>query len=214
MTLKTKWIAVLAILFVAFGMGACELEEECDPATDPDCQVADAGGDTGGTDAGGDVQQFQTYNYVLVMDLEDPDTAGVDLDAIALIAGGSTFYADDWHECILGPGIEAAGVTTTVDCNQALGPPNNQAGECTGSDTFYVNLGGTGGSIVVSFDGLREIATGNQVRVYDCGRVPDEYSIRVGVGTQVSDPDWVTCTPSASGVGECTVPNLPPVPIN
>jgi hypothetical protein len=196
LTTPLSLLAAAALLVGA--LPGCPLDEECDPDTDPDC-VADA------PDAGSG--ETRPYQFVLVEDLEEAGTLGVELDAVALIKGGTTIYADQAQECILGEGT-----TDKNDCNRALGPPDNATGQCTPSDDFYVNLGGTGGSLVVSFNGLTEINTGDQIRVYDCGFVPDEYRILVGTETSATAGNWVVCTPSASGIGECTVPDLPPVP--
>jgi hypothetical protein len=201
---RLGWLLMMALAGLV--LGGCPLDEN----------NGGSGGDAGDAgdvlpDGDTDADQFRPYRYVLILDQESIDTGGIELDAVALIQGGETYYADDWHECIQGPGIE--NVTTTRDCNMALGSPNNEAGECESDDTFYVNLGGLGGSIIVSFDAEREIETGDAIRVYECGRVADDYKVDVGVGTSVTDPDWVRCLEDGSGVAECTVPELPPVPV-
>lgn len=185
----TRYLALLALLGSTMGADSCLGKQ----SSTPDATPADAA-------------SANTYTYVLIEDLEDDTTVGVDLDAVALMHGGTTYYADEWHEYITGPGIDSSNNT---DCSQALGPPDNAAGECTSGDSFFVNLGGLGGSVVVSFDGRRELNTGDEIRVWDCGPVPDEYRISVGVGSSVTDPNWVLCASVASGVSACTVPALP-----
>lgn len=208
-----KWAALVALVISALALNACELNESCDPTLDPGCIPVDPDAGDATLDGADGAGELMTYHYALILDQEPPTTGGVDLDAVSLIQkGGRTHYASDFHECIFGPGIE--NVETTRDCNQALGPPNNAAGECTADDTFYVNLGGLGGSIVVSFGDLEEIQEGDVIRVYECGRRDDYYSVRVGVGTSVSDPNFIECVSRASGVSECTVPALPQIPIN
>ena len=184
-----RYLALLALLGSTMGADNCGGKQ----SSPPDATPADA--------ASGNI-----YTYVLIEDLESVDTVGVDLDAVALIHNGSTYYADEWHEYIQGPGIETSNHT---DCGQALGPPDNEMGECTAADSFFVNLGGLGGSVVVSFDARRELVQGDTIRVYDCGLVSDVYRVSVGVGSSVTDPNWVLCANDASGLAECTIPALP-----
>jgi hypothetical protein len=194
---RVGWFVVGAVALSSVLAAGCELAEE-------QFQHSEEG-------------PYLPYRYVLILDRESPDTAGMDLDAVALLSGGSTFYADDVHQYVGASGLEATHVETFNDPVQALGPPNNEQGECTpGSDTFYVNLGGAGGFIVVSFADGREILTGDIIRVYECG-LPSEadvYDVMIGTETSASDPHWVACALNTSGVTECIVPELPLIPEN
>jgi hypothetical protein len=202
--------AVLCALMVgAAGCGG----DKCDTATDPACgedgppgPVSETGEDTD-TEVPGPPENAP-YLYTLIVDESPGSTSGIDLDAIALVQGGVETFATEVLDCRFGPG---EGLTTNLDCDQALGAPDNVDGMCDGSDDFYVNLGGVGGTLVVAFDGL-EIAEGDIVRVYECGGEPDPYSVRIGTTSTVTAMGWVECVTFAEGVTECTVPELPDVP--
>lgn len=200
-------LGLLALGVAVSLSGACSLNESCDPATDPDCVptgppvVLDGGPSP-------DAAVYQTYHYVLVRDQESTGTAGTELDAVELISGGQTFYADSYYDFIEGAGKQH--ISTTQDPNVALGPPGSDADG--GVSTVF--LGGTGGSIAVSFGGKRELAEGDQVRVYTADGGPGRFGIYVGVEPKENSQYWVTCTPSATVIPECPVPPLPPVAAN
>lgn len=110
--------------------------------------------------------------------------------------------------------LPAADVFRLLRYDMAIGPPNNEQGQCTADDSYYVSLGGLGGSLVVSFANLEAIEPGDMIKVYECGDgVEDAYQIHVGVGTSVNDPQWIVCGQYGS-VAECTVPELPDIPVN
>lgn len=224
---KILWMAAILTTGMAFGTIGCELEESCDPATDPECEVSDAG-DTGGggqdtnEDTGGG--QFQTYNYVLIVDEEDPDlssptsTAGVDIYGVQLVrsAGGATFNASQVHACNFGSGDN----DRATDCNQALGAPDSTCSPSSNSPT-YVSLGGNdGGELIVSFGNLEEIVQGDQVIVYECGTAEnpgatqEDYDFFVGVSTDPNASTWIECANDVTGTSTCTVPSLPQIPRN
>jgi hypothetical protein len=219
-----RLLAVFCVAMAGAYLSACQLSESCDPNTDPNCVVdggTDAGADTTvdtSTDEGGG---FQTYHYVLIQDLENPNTsspthtAGVDIDAVGLTKNGAAeIYAAQVHECNFGPGDNAH----ATNCNLALGAPQNGCSPTGTPD--YVSLGGDGGYIIVSFTNLAEIDTGNTLRVYECGSqqnpgaTAEHFDASVGVATTLNDPHWVACITNGTGIAECTVPNLPQVPNN
>jgi hypothetical protein len=204
--LPVRALWVLPLLLATAVAGGCELEE-CDPDAgecDPNPEVRDA--QTGTI--------YQTYRYVLVRDQHQNSptgTAGVDIDAVSLTRGGGRIYfADTWHEYIAGPGVQQGSMSR--DPNQALGPPGGDAGACISGGGSSVMLGGTGGSIVVSFGGEMEIAEGDLIRVITCDGGPDEFGIFIGGEPKASSPRWVTCSASATGTPECPVPPLPGSP--
>lgn len=221
MRVRIEWMAVVAVaLFGLVLTTGCELSESCDPATDPNCEVADAG--TDGTTTPDGSSQYQSYYYVLVRDLEDSEpnsygTNGSEIDGIALFHGGSANYADYVNAIGFG-----TGETDYTDQNQVLGAPEGGDDRiCDTDNPHFVSLGGTGGTggyVIVSFftsvGDLQEIVNGDTVRIYECGDTVEEYNAFVGVGTSVSDPNWHPCGGRMSGIGECTVSSLPQVPIN
>lgn len=201
-----RTLGVILLLGTILAAGGCELSENCDPETDPDCvemppPVTGRDAKVGTT--------FQTYHYVLILDQESNETGGMELDAVALVKGGSVHYADTFHECIQGEGIQ--NVKGSTDCNQALGPPGPDGGPCTSGGKSSVFLGGTGGSIVLSFSGKDSIADDDLVRVITCGGGPGKFGIYIGVEPKASSPHWVACTKSATVSPECRVPTLPEV---
>ena len=208
--------AVVFAIAMSMSLLSCEVEEACDPETDPDCEANADGGtqQDGSTNMDGSAQSL-SYAYVLIEDNESTSTTGIELDAVELIKGSQSFYATSVEACSQGPGISGS---SNTDCNQALGSPESSSDECTSSDSFFVNLGGQGGSIVVSFEGLTEVETGDTIRVYECGSSSsgnyDEYTVKVGVSTSASDSNFVTCGSIGNGTSECTVPSLPIVPVN
>ncbi len=220
MRVRIEWMAVVAVaLFGLVLTTGCELSESCDPATDDNCEVSDAGDTASVPDTS---SGFQSYYYVLVRDLEDSEpnsygTNGSEIDGIALLHGGSANYADRVEA--FGTGT---GETNFTDQNQVLGAPEGgDAGVCETSQGHFVSLGGTGGVggyVIVSFTtsvgDLQEIVNGDTVRVYECGDTIENYNAFVGVGTSVSDPNWHPCGGTMTGVAECTVSSLPQVPIN
>ncbi|MBN1946549.1 MAG: hypothetical protein JW797_12820 [Bradymonadales bacterium] len=207
---KTIWLLTAALAITLYS--ACELSE------------IDGAGDTGtdySSDMGLDQSQYQTYHYVLIQDMEDPEvsedtrTAGVDIYGVQLVKMGVTYNATQVHACAFGDGDNSR----ARDCNQVLGPPEGVCSATT-SNPDYVSLGGLGGHIIVSFGSREEINTANEVRVYECGAAQNPtataeyYDYFVGVSTDPQDANWVECVHGATGGSSCTVPVLPLVPIN
>jgi len=212
MTMRVRWLTVLTMFLLGVSLSACELEEECDPATDPDCVVADSGSDAG-QDQG---QQFQSYYYVLVQDRDQNpsgDTPGADVDAVKLSKGGDSYYITEVHEAAFGSEQPSG---DNRNFNNVLGAPE---GTCdrTDPDTYdtFVSLGGAGGYFIGSFGSLEEIVAGNQITVYACtGPASEAWDAYVGVGTTVSDTHWVLVIDDGVATFTGTVPTLPQVPIN
>jgi hypothetical protein len=207
---RVVWLSVAALSVLGLALSGCELEEDCDPTvTDcTDASTTDTGTDQG-SDQSNDVVQGQTYHYVMVTDLTDPDissptsTAGADIDAIELEADGDSFFATRVDDFAEGPGDNDFG----DDPNEALNSPE---GECpTSGSANYYSLGGTGGFIIVSFAQLQQIQTGDTIRVYECGATEEDYQAEVGVGTDPSDPNWVRVITAGTGIQEGTVGTLP-----
>ena len=211
-------ILAAAALILGMAVTGCEMTETCDPNTDPDCVVEDAGNTT--TDTGTQVdqgQQGQSYHYVLIEDRttdERPDqTGGADIAGVELVKSGSSFFASQVHWCEFGNFDNS----DAEDCNQALGAPASGQGECNPSASVpdFVSLGGVGGQLIVSFGNLEEIVEGARIFVYECGRqqnpsaVDEPFDMRVGVATQPSDPNWLPCISNGTGIVDCTVPALP-----
>jgi hypothetical protein len=179
-------------------------------ATTTGCELIEA------TDA--DAGSFQSYYYVLISDLEESEanqygTNGCEIDGVELTVGGVTNYADVVDFISFGEGD-----TSFQDGSQVLGMPE---GTCEVEDGNFVSLGGSGGvggHVIVSFltseDELQEIVNGATVRVHECGDAPESYNTYVGVGTSVTDPHWHPCGAQMSGVAECIVTDLPPIPLD
>ena len=190
-----------------------------DVASDPvgDADATDDDADT--TDAATDADGSTTpYRYIMVVDREtEPGagmTGGVDIVAVELIAGGTSYFADQLHDCRFGD-MDNSGAN---DCNNALGAPAGGIGECQGAgpeDADYVSLGGQPGSLVVSVDGERTLQTGDEIQVYECGReqnpgaLDENYDVLIGVSTDPDDPDWIQCIAAGTGITSCVVPTLP-----
>ena len=222
MKIRFLWLVAVFALGTGLALTGCELQESCDPATDPDCVVADTGGDTGGnTDMGTtDTGQGQSYHYVLIEDREpagsssQTHTAGADIFGVQLMKNGQTYNASDVHACNFGGGDNAH----ATDCTQALGVP---VGDCSTTRTAdYVALGGQGGQLIVSFGTLEEIVTGNEIKVYECGAehnpgaLEEHYDAFVGVATDPNASTWQECIRQGTGETTCTVPSLPHVARN
>ena len=208
--MKTQRLSVLFIGIIGLVMLATGCPGQLGGDTDPDAS----------TDMGGDfeVDESEHYYYVLVRDLEDSapndwGTNGSEIDAIALIHDGSSNFADRVDESGFG-----TGETSYTDVNQILGPPQGgDAGVCETDDPHFVSLGGTGGTggyVIVSFyeNGVagdrQEIVADDVIRVYECGDDVERYEASIGIGTSVTDPGWIICGASMSGVAECVVPQL------
>ena len=223
MKMRLMWLVAVFALGTSMALTGCELQESCDPATDPDCVVADAASDT---TTGGDMgtsdttTEGQSYHYVLIEDREpagsssQTHTAGADIFGVQLVKNGTTFNASDYHVCNFGGGDNAH----ATDCTQALGTP---VGDCSTSRTAdYVALGGEGGQLIVSFGQLEEILSGNEIKVYECGAehnpgaLEEHYDAYVGVSTSPSASTWVECVRGGTGESTCTVGTLPFVPRN
>lgn len=215
-----RWLAVLSVVLMGWGLSACELNETCDPATDPDCIPADTGADQTtdtGTDQGG---QFQTYHYVLVQDRDQNasgDRPGADIDAVELDKGGSPVYLSQVHES--GRGDETPS-GANADFNNAIGSPDADCGPGTTDPSDwdpngFVSLGGDGGYFIGSFSGLAEIEAGDELTVYACaGELSEEWDLRVGLATTLNDPNWFMVIDGGVSRLSVNIPNLPQVPRN
>jgi hypothetical protein len=220
MSRKFSLMTVLAAASLGLGLAGCELNEECDPATDPECRPADTGGDQAdqGGDVSPDVQQFQTYNYILIEDRDrnaSGDRPGADIDAVELRSGGTSYYLSQIHESGFG-GEQPSG--SNRNFQNATGAPQ---GQCIGQSpanwdaTTFVSLGGAGGYLIGSFQGTREIATGDQITVHACsGPQSEDWDLSVGVARTLNDDHWVMIIDGGVSVVQVTVPNLPQVPRN
>jgi len=211
MSMRVRWLTVLSMFVLGFSISACELEETCDPETDPDC-IVDAGTDTT-QDQG---TQYQSFIYVLVEDKDQApsgDTPGADVDAVELIKGGTSYYVTEVHTAAFGSERPDG---DNENFNNVLGAPEGTC-DLNDSDTYdtFVSLGGDGGYFTGSFGTLEEIETGNQIRVHTCtGPASEEWDASVGVGTSISDPNWVLVIVDGIGTATGTVPTLPQIPIN
>jgi hypothetical protein len=203
---------------MALGTG-CDLFEDCDPFTDPDCVNPDP--DTSGSDTDTDTDppdQFQSYFYVLVLDEEESGsnafgTNGSEIDGVALVHGGTSNYADTVEAVGFG-----SGETDFRDQNQVLGLPE---GSCDTEDGTFVSLGGsagqTGGYLIVSFVNSatgdpQEIVEEDGIHVFGCSDSIEKYSVFVGVNPVRDDPHWHLCGEYLSGISECLLANLPEIP--
>ena len=222
MKTRHQWFVIVAAGLVGFYSAACELNESCDPAVDADCVAADASGDSNtGSDAGQEVDQTQsqTYNYVLVEDQDQNasgDTPGADIDAVELNQGGASIYLARIEQSGFGLGqAELQALTGNGNPNNLIGPPVTDCSRQDDKDQFY-SLGGEGGFFIGSFTGLAEIQTGDTIRVHVCdvGAQSETWDLSVGVATDVSADTFVPCITGGLGTTDCTVPNLPAVPLN
>ena len=202
----------LLVLALVGGLGACDPDDACDPATDAACQPADTGTPSDGS---------LPYLYVEILDRAGEEeaashTAGVDIVGVELVRAGIGTFADVVHHCSFGAEDNSA----ATNCTRALQRPVDGQGTCAATPApdkaDYVSLGGVGGTLVVSFDTLR-LRQGDALRVYECGRehrpgAPEElYDVRIGVSPDPDDPSWVPCITGGTGIIECTVPKLPVV---
>ena len=211
MSKSVRWLAVLSMFVLGLSLSACELEEECDPETDENC-VVDAGTDVV-EDQG---PQYQSFYYVLVEDKDQNpsgDTPGGDVDAVTLTKGGDTYNISEVHEAAFGS-ERPDGANSNF--NNVLGAPEGTC-DLDDSDTYntFVSLGGDGGYFIGSFGSLEEIETGNTITVHTCtGPASEEWDASVGVGTSISDPNWVLVINDGIGTATGTVPQLPQIPLN
>lgn len=204
------------LLAIALLSSGCELNETCDPNTDPGCKppVGD-----GGTDTDAKAIKSLPYTFVYVADLTSDGRNGVggaDIIGIELIQGGSSFYASQVHSCEFG----ALDNSLAKNCNVAQGVPTQDPQSCptppVAGQADFVSLGGTGGSLIVSFGLLKPIFTGDQIIVHACKRLTGDelYNVYVGPSAQPSDPQWVSVIASGEGTQQGVVPTLPAVPSN
>ena len=107
MTAALRMLTLIALFATAVTLTACPLE--------PSPGSSDADADGGDADAlvdgdTGDSAPEATYHYVLIEDLEDPETsspthtAGVDVFGVQLSSGGETSDASQVHACNFGDG--------------------------------------------------------------------------------------------------------------
>ena len=211
MIMRVRWLAVLSMFVLGLSLSACELEEECDPLTDENC-VVDAG--TGDTVETG--PEYQSFYYVLVEDQDQNpsgDTPGGDVDAVALNKGSGDIYLSQVHEAAFGSEQPDG---DNRNFNNVLGAPEGTC-DLDDEDTYdtFVSLGGDGGYFIGSFTDLEEIETGNTIEVFTCtGPASEEWDASVGVGTSISDPNWVLVINDGVGTATGTVPTLPQIPLN
>jgi hypothetical protein len=223
-----EWIPLL-VAGAAIAAGGCEddpiagdgaIDAGRDAALDTPSSRDDAdatgGGDGAGGDGAPDVGQTRSYHYVLIEDRVDPAiglaaaTCGVDIDAVVLETAGGTFAISQVHEFGAGS-CEPGG---NPDANRALGEPEGDCGESTEG---LVPLGGEGGYLIASFGALQEIRAGDTITVHACAEIAEDvderFRVFVGVGTTVSDPNWIVIADDASGTTSATVPALPAIPV-
>lgn len=215
--MRRSWTRTALVAIVLALTAGCDLFEDCDPETDPDCVETDSGPDTQNPDTQ-DPDQYQHYYYVLVLDQEESGssaygTNGAEIDGVALWHGGSSTYADTVEAIGFG-----SGETSFQDESAVLGVPE---GSCDTEEGTFVSLGGTGGQtggfLVVSFvdsatDDLQAIVEGDGIQVFGCEGSVEKYSVFVGVSPTRDDPHWVACGELMSGVSQCTIANLPLIP--
>lgn len=218
MKMSLRLLAVVSMLVLGFTMAACEMSESCDPATDPNCEVVDAGTDQT-TDTVSDQPQYQTYHYVLIQDLDSSPRLphpGADIDGVELSKGGVSYYLARIEEGAYGT-VPPEDGSPNDNFNNALGRPQ---GTCVGRDdsqwdeNTFVSLGGTGGYLIGSFTDLVAIETGNELTVHTCSdSASEDWRGSVGVADTLSDPDWFIVM-TGVGVSSVTIPNLPNVEMN
>lgn len=206
--MRALWILLAATLITS----GCELTEECDPNTDPDCTTASPNPSESGTPT---PTPTLPYLYVWVEDAGlDPSeavmTGGVDIEGVSVTPqGGSETFADQIHECVFGPDDNS----DATNCAQALGDPG---AACDMETPDFVSLGGAGGYLIVSFTGI-EIQAGDTITVTECGAarnaigVDERYDVLVSTDSSISG-SAVECVAGGAGVTSCTVPTLPDVP--
>jgi len=212
MTMRVRWLTVLSMFLLGLSLSACELNEQCDPDVDENCTVVDAGGDT----TVDQTPQYQSFYYVLVEDNDQNasgNTPGADVDAVALIHGGSSTYLGEVYEAAFGS-VQPDGDNRNF--NNVLGAPE---GTCDRNDSStyntFVSLGGEGGYFIGSFGSLQEILTGDTIQVFTCtGPLSESWDASVGVGDSISDANWVLVINDGVGTTTGTVPQLPQIPIN
>lgn len=158
------------------------------------------------------------YLYVWINDKQSPFntdttmTEGVDIDAVELISGGQSLFAETVSLCQFAVGDN----TDASDCNELLREPDGC--DLNADDTEFVSLSRTG-NVIVSFGSGVEIQAGDTITVHACDRTTDNpprpeerYDAFVGVSpTDTTDLNWVPCIINGSGVASCTVPALPQV---
>jgi len=180
--------------------------------------------DSDSTDTDTEVDTPIPYHYVRIDDLSDGgsgDTAGADIDAVALI------------EEVSGPDTDSSGFQTTYVAEvmmyspegEATGDPAKVLGEPDASDIstctetgWSVSLGGMGGQLILRFESA--IDYGDTLRVHEVGDCIDitkqpvaTEPLQVSVGTS-PDPmsTWhVIATDTTEAVSVISVPQLPVV---
>lgn len=178
--------------------------------TAPGCELIEA--------SEADAGPSQSYYYVLISDQEESaanayGTNGCEIDGVELISGAASNYADAVEFISFGEGD-----TSFQDASQVLGFPE---GTCDNADGNFISMGGNGGPgghLIVSFHTaaaeVQEIVNGDRVRVHECGDTVELYNTYIGVSASIADPNWHLCGQNMSGVAECTVSDLPQVPVN
>ncbi len=187
-----KWLAMMAVLAMAFAFVRCDFGEE-DDATEATEDVAETPKDTGGNTPTGDckVGESADYAYVMIEDSSDNPTLvdcntnpGADIDSICI-------YRADSNE---GCASEVAYTPVNpVPCEQndkddpeqVLGAPDGIAGNGEFKGYFSLN----GGWIIVGFDAGLEILCGDVIEVIEMHNEEDpdatveQYRTSLGEGS-------------------------------
>lgn len=157
-----------------------------------DASPRDGGHDSDGSDA---IEQPVPYRYVKITDMSSAtstENAGADIDAVELVKeGGQSHWAETIEQADL------AGTPGSADVNEILGQNDAvwEDGTCE-INSGYTSLGGSPGTVVVSFGLDVELEPGDAIRVYEVGNcdfgggaaVAEE--IRIEVGVELVDGVW------------------------
>lgn len=214
MTLADRLLALALTGAVVSLTVGCELEE-CDPDAGEVCDDPDAGNtdtntpDTNTPDTNNPdtppPPPPQTFRYIYVLDLgtrQSGQHPGSDIDAIEVVRGGRSFFATavtDWTT-LTTPNAAA-------DQNQLIGRPNQVSGSpgCNvqANPSHWFSL--AGGFAVVDMGVEGAVRDGDQVIVYECPGVDDEFSVSIGSAARVDGGEFFEIISSGSGRAATTV---------